>query len=350
MPKDNKKLKKIIFDDTYYSRIIKKHGYNPVDFKKINFNLKNLDMQTLEDKFVCHHDGDIFVDRMKKGYKSIITTGFGLSGKPHLGSISAILKIVALSGTGLKTQVVLGDLDSYNARNQELETVRKRVKQYKKFIERLGYNKNNILRDQYSHTEILHTAFIIAHYLKDEDFIEAEEDIAYIYKDEGIYSNFSFPMKLSLLLMIADFIHLGIVDGYTNIMVMLGIEEHKYVLLAKKVVERIGLKIKISAMYGKMIKGLNGYPKMCKSIEKSSINVSTRREDIFSLLCNNSDSLENVDNNAVFQMMEQTSYYTSGQLKNIRSVCKNNDKEKWLKIVDEYAEMLNKILIKWPKN
>ncbi len=49
-------------------------------------------------------------------------------------------------------------------------------------------------------------------------------------------------------------------------------------------------------------------------------------------------------------MMEQTSYYTSGQLKNIRSVCKNNDKEKWLKIVDEYAEMLNKILIKWPKN
>lgn len=32
---DNKNLNKIIFDDIYYSKIIKKHGYNPVDFKKI---------------------------------------------------------------------------------------------------------------------------------------------------------------------------------------------------------------------------------------------------------------------------------------------------------------------------
>ncbi len=345
-----KNINKVVFDDSYYSEIIKKYNYNPVDFKKINFSINNLDIATLESKFVCHHNGDVFVDNMKKGQKSIITTGFGLSGNPHLGSISEMLKIVAFSKAGLNTQVVLGDLDSYNARNQEIDIVRKRVKLYIKFLKNLGYNKNNILRDQYSHVDVLHTAFIIAHYLTDEDFTEAEEDISYIYKKEGIYKNFSFPMKLSLLLMIADFIHLGTVNGNKNIMVMLGMEEHKYVLLAKKVVERMNLKINISAIYGKIIKGLNGYPKMCKSIKKSSISVLNTPKEILSLLYNNSDSLDNIDNNAVFQMMEQTSYFTASQLKDIRSICKRGDKKEWTKVIKKYSIMLNKILSKWPKN
>ena len=44
-------------------------------------------------------------------------------------------------------QFVLGDLDSYNARNQELNIVLKRAEHYKKFISKLGFNeKKEILK------------------------------------------------------------------------------------------------------------------------------------------------------------------------------------------------------------
>lgn len=343
--------KSIVFNKNYYSKLIKRYHYNPVDFKKINFSLNNLDVKALERRFVCHHDGDVFVKNLKRGDKSIITTGFGLSGVPHMGSISAILKVIELQKTGIKTQIVLGDFDSYNARKQKLDVVRHRVKLYRNFISKLGYNSSaGIIRDQYSHPEILHTAFIIAHYLSDKDFIEAEEDISYIYKRRKIYDSFNFPMKTSLLLMIADFIHLGLIDGYKNIMVMLGIEEHKYVLLAKKILKKMGLKFHICAIYGKIIKGLNGYPKMCKSIKRSSINVLTSPKEYRKLLKNNRDIILTPEDNAVYQMMEQASHYSNKEINKIYKICKHGDDKNWYAEIENYVKMLDKILGKWSQN
>ena len=238
------KKEDVVFNDDYYKELIKKHNYDPIDFKKINFSLNSLDIDALEKRFVCHHHGDIFAKNLNDGKKTIVTTGFGMSGNPHMGSISEMLKIIELQKAGLKTQIVLGDLDSYNARNQPLDIVRKRVTIFKRFLENLGYKpREGIIRDQYSYSEIIRTAFLVAHYLDDKDFDDAEEDISYIYKKNGVYKGIVFPMKLSLLLMIADFIHLGLVEGYENILVTLGVEEHKYVLLHKKSDGKNGSKI-----------------------------------------------------------------------------------------------------------
>lgn len=340
--------KPLIFNEDFYLKLIKKYRYNPIDFKKIDFPLNNLNAKKLKRKFLCHHEGDLFVKNLKKGDKSIITTGFGLSGAPHVGSISQIFNIIELQKTGIKTQIVLGDIDSYNARNQELKVARDRVGLYKKFVSKLGYNlSSGVIRDQFSYLKIFRTAFIIAHYLSDSDFVRAEEDISYIYKEQKIYDNFSFPMKTSLLLMMADFIHLGLVEGYKNIMIILGIEEHKYVLLTKKILKKMGLKFHICAMYGKIIKGLNGYPKMSKSIEGSSINVLTPPEEYRKLLKDNRDVVRKPEDNVIYQMMEQVSYYSDKEIERIYKFCKRNDQKKWFAEIDVYAKMLDKILGKW---
>ncbi|MEI8339618.1 MAG: hypothetical protein WCF94_03050 [bacterium] len=343
------KKNNVIFNDSYYSELIRKHNYNPIDFKKINFSLKTLDIEALEKKFICHHDGDVFAKKLKDGKKTIITTGFGMSGNPHLGSISEMLKIIELQKAGLKTQIVLGDLDSYNARNQTLIAVRERVVVFKKFLENLGYNsKKGVMRDQFSQDSIIKTAFLVAHYLTDQDFDEAEEDISYIYKKEGVYKSVSFPMKMSLLLMVADFIHLGTVGGYENILITLGIEEHKYVLLTKKVMERMGLKFHIAAMYGKMIKGLSGYPKMCKSIKGSAIDVTTPCEEYRDLILSNNDERKDPNQNAIYQMMEQTSYYNNKELNKLFDTCKNGNEIEWKNARLKYIDVLDLILDKWP--
>lgn len=69
-------------------------------------------------------------------------------------------------------QFVLGDLDSYNARNQELNIVLKRAEHYKKFISKLGFNKKKgILKSQYNDCSICRDCFLISKYINESYFI-----------------------------------------------------------------------------------------------------------------------------------------------------------------------------------
>lgn len=339
-----------LFSQKYFKELIESYGYDIFDFERINFTLGILSVRELDRRFLCHHQGDVFAKNLLAKKKSIVTTGFGLSGIPHLGTISAILKIVDLQRGGISTQIVLGDLDAYNARNQPLESVRERVGIYKQFICSLGYQeKVGIIRDQFNALEVLRTAFIVCKYLDDKDFLEAEEDLASLYKKEGVYLQFSFPMKLALLLMVADFLNLILNDGYENVLVSLGIEEHKYVLLARKVVDRMGLNAQLSALYGKLIPGLNGYPKMSKSIKGSGITVETSDEEVETNIRLNATCSTIPEENPVFKMMAQASLWSTAELDVAAYALSSNDSYKWNTFCEEYIEQLKRILRCWPK-
>ncbi|MFZ4761530.1 MAG: hypothetical protein ACOYK8_01775 [Alphaproteobacteria bacterium] len=338
------------FNDEYYAGVLLDHGYSEVDFSPMDFGLLGLDGEYLKRKFVCHHNGDVISDGLLKGEKTIITTGFGMSGNPHLGSISQIIKIVELSNAGIPTQLVLGDLDAMNARNQSLDSVRNYARGFEGFARSFGYNTDTgIIRDQYSHPEINRTAFMVSNYLTDRDFEEATEDCADAYKKAGIYEGWSFGMKQSLTLMIADFIHLHTEDGYKNVMVMLGLEEHKYVKLAKTVSERMGLEMNIAGIYGRIIRGLGGHHKMSKSLPGSSINVITPDDEVRSILLDEPRTPIPRDN-AAFQIMEQVSDFNTQQLKRIEEVYRKGEDWEWRSVVGSYIEnQLLPILNNWPE-
>lgn len=195
------------FDNDYYQEVIRKHHYDPMDFNPIDFDLNQINSRNLQYKWLCHYQGNAFSKAIHDNKKCIVTTGIGLSGVPHLGTLSQILRAIFLQKNGLKVQIVLGDLDSYNARNQPLEVVLERAEMYKEFIKKLGFDDTKgILRSQYNNEEILKTAYLISKVLKDKDFKEAEEDLSELYQKKGIYPGIEFPVKQAILLMTADFI------------------------------------------------------------------------------------------------------------------------------------------------
>jgi tryptophanyl-tRNA synthetase len=84
--------------------------------------------------------------------------------------------------------------------------------------------------------------------------------------------------------MAADFVTLG--QNFDAVLVMLGLDEHKYVRFTREVAQRFGADTSmrgdftLASIYSRLTSGFKGHPKMSKSIPGSSINVATSPEEI----------------------------------------------------------------------
>ncbi len=349
---------KVVFDKKYYNSLMKEFGYNPLEFEKINFSLGNLNKNDLQRMWLCHHDGKSFAKDLRKSRKVIVSTGFGLSGEPHIGTLSQILRSIALQKAGIPVQIVLGDLDAYNGKNINLKRTLELAKKYEKFILSLGFNRRNgsILRAQYDKLDILRTAYFIGHFMDDKMFNEAEEDLHSFYHKRGkVDEEMSYRRKLSLNLMIADFVHLHMNQKYKNVLVMLGIDEHQYIRFGRETIRRMkkskqfnNFSMTLSAIYSPMIKGFYNYPKMSKSFPKSSINVNMKPEEIRNKIIYGEGKYDKPENNVVYQMMASVSYYTAEEIKRLYNLCLNGGSE-WEEAKRDYADVLIKIFSKWKK-
>lgn len=329
------------FNESYYKKIILENNYNPIDFSSFENDLLGISKQQMKSKWLCHSG----LDNIKSTNDTIITTGVGISGPPHMGTLSQIMRIIFLQKNGFNTQIVLGDLDSYNARNKTLSYVSNLSDQYYEFILKLGYDPNKgIIRKQNDNFEINYFSYLLSKYLTDEDFYATKEDLCELYQKEKIYTGITFPIKQSILLMISDFLCLG--QKYNNIVVMLGLEEHKYVLLARKLRDRINANCNIYSLYSRIIKGFNGYPKMSKSIKKSNINVDMSYNDVRKMIISENDDYKSPLDSVIFQMMTSVSDYSSDELNDIYSHCLCKDKG-WMDYKENYALKLSEYLIKW---
>ena len=353
---NKKRRKNVVFDRLYYDSIMKEFGYNPLAFEKINFSLGNLKKDDLQRMWLCHHDGNTFAKDLEKGKKVIVSTGFGLSGEPHIGTLSQILRSIALQKAGIPVQIVLGDLDAYNGKMTPLKKTRELAKKYKKFITSLGFNpkQGSILRAQYDELDVLRTSYVIGHFMDDDIFNEAEEDLHFFYHKRGkVDKEMSYRRKLSLNLMIADFIHLHFKHQYKNVLVMLGMDEHQYVRFGKEIVKRMkeckqfeNFDMTLSAIYSPMIKGFFNYPKMSKSFPKSSISVNMKPQEIRNKIIYGEGKYDKPENNVVYQMMTSVSFYTAKEIKELYDLFLDGG-QSWKNAKKEYAEVLIKICSKW---
>lgn len=350
--------KRIVFDKAYYDSLMKEFGYNPLEFEKINFSLGKLKKDDLQRMWLCHHNGSNFAKHLKNNHKVIVTTGFGLSGEPHVGTLSQILRSIILQRAGIPVQIVLGDLDAYNGKNISLKKTLQLTEKYKKFILSLGFSRKHgsILRAQYNDLNVLRTSYLIGHFMDDDMFDKAEEDLHSFYHKRGkVDKEMSYRRRLSLNLMIADFIDLYIKQNYKSVLVMLGIDEHQYVRFGMETVKRIkeskqfdNFNMSLAAIYSPMIKGFYNYPKMSKSFPKSSINVSMKPEEIRKKIIQGEGRYDKPENNVVYQMMASVSYYTPKKIKELYNLCLAGGLE-WEEAKKEYAEVLIDICSKWKK-
>ena len=102
----------------------------------------------------------------------------------------------------------------------------------------------------------------------------------------------------------------------------------------------------IFGLYSKIIKGLNGYPKMSKSIIKSSIRVDMKPDEIKKIILNETDNYENPDESVIYQLMSSVSYYTIDEINELYEICKIKGKD-WIKKKEKYSEQLIQICSIW---
>lgn len=334
----------IEYDKCYYNRIINENGYIASD--NINDFLMGFNMELIN-KWLCFYNfsEDIIKDIRKEN--TLFISGIGLNKEPHIGTITQILKMIEIQKIGYNTQIILGDLDCYSARKIDLGETKKNVEKYKKFIRKIGFSiKEGDIRTQYDHEEIMKTAFLISKFLSEKDFEDTIEDIYEYYEREKIIEKISFPIKMSILLMIADFIHYGYWGKIKHIIVISGIDEHMYVYKANEIAKRMNLDITISGMFSDLIKGFNNFPKMSKSLLNSSINVTMSLKEIEDIIFKDKEEYSVCEDSILFQIVKNTFFYNQKELKEISKFCLEKN-ERWEKLKVEVAQKLYDISLLW---
>lgn len=298
----------VIFSEDYYRSVVQEHGYDTFEPERFTFTLAGLGADELNLRFLCHHRGSDFL--ATPAPSRIITTGFGMSGVPHMGTVSQILGITHLQAGGERCQIVLGDLDAHNGKGRSLCQTRELADRFAAFCRRLGFNDTTgILRNQFNDIDCLRNLYLLGFYAADADFNRAEEDNHGYYASLGIVDDrMTFRRKVSLALMASDFVTLG--QNFDAVLVMLGIDEHKYVRFTREVSKRLDGNTSLrggftlASIYSRLASGFGGHAKMSKSIPDSSINVASTPEEIVARVMG--DEARTPEKSPAYQLICQT--------------------------------------------
>jgi len=346
----------IQYNQKYYNEIICNRKCGSNKFEQINFNLGGMAKEELKQQWLCHVKADKFANNFYQGKRVIATTGFGLTGVPHVGNIGQIIKAIKLQKSGIPVQIVLGDLDAYCGKAKNWHSIKNLVSKYKQFIKNLGFKNEypSIVRTQSEALNVLKTLYLTGYYINDKMFDLAKEDIHDYYSQQGkIDKDMTYRIKLSLNLMVADFIDPHISAGYDNVIVFLGIDEYKYVGLAMNVL--MGLQanscysdFSLSALFSFTMKGLNNFPKMGKSLPGSGLTPLMNHNEIRKVIMLSGNQETIPEDNIVFQMISSASFYSMEKIKYAKFAYQNNVLQ-WEIIKKEYLSDLLTIFGKWEK-
>jgi tryptophanyl-tRNA synthetase len=339
----------VAFNEDYYDQVLHEHGYRRLGLRDFDFSLAGLTPATLNCRYLCHDSGDAFA--LTPAKKRAVTTGFGMSGVPHLATISHILKMIELQKGGETCQIVLGDLDAYNGKAKPYAEVTELAAQFGEYVKCLGFDdRAGTLRTQEGHLPALEAMYLLGRYVDRDDFDRAEEDNHAYYAARGIVDEtMTYRRALSLSLMAADFIALG--QDYDAVLVMLGLDEHRYVRFAQQAIKRFdqGAPIRgdfaLSAVYTRMVKGFSGHPKFSKSIPGSAIDVDTAPAQVLQLLASEpADPAES----ATYQLMCQLPRYDAEQTERLAGHCLEGGAA-WSRAVSDLTDYILDLTRRWPR-
>jgi tryptophanyl-tRNA synthetase len=338
----------VTFSEDYYQRVVREHGYDVFGLERFTFSLAGLSKDELNVRWLCHHGGGDFLAVPQAS--RIVTTGFGMSGVPHMGTVSQIMGITRLQSGGERCQIVLGDLDAHNGKGRPLAQVRELAERFAGFCRRLGFSDTDgTLRSQFDRLDCLRDMYLLGFYADDADFDHAEEDNHDYYASMAVVDGrMTFRRKMSLALMAADFITLG--QEHDAVLALLGIDEHKYVRFTRQVAQRFGPDthlrgdFTLASVYSRLATGFGGHPKMSKSIPGSSISVGTPPKEIVELVTG--DEVRNPEASPSYQLTCQMFFRPAAECAALGRECAAASPA-WRKARAELADYLISITELW---
>lgn len=339
----------VLFSESYYRQVLAEFGYTPFNLRQFDFALAGLNTDTLNARYLCHHHGEQYLRADQR--RRIVTTGFGMSGVPHLATVSHILKMIELQRGGERCQIVLGDLDAYNGKAKLYAEVRDLAERFREYTVLLGFdNHAGILRSQEGYLPALEAMYLLGRYVEQADFDAAEEDNHGYYADCGLVdATMTFRRALSLSLMAADFLALG--QDYDAVLVMLGVDEHRYVRFAQQARARLDEHVPLrsdfvlTAAYTRMVRGFAGHPKFSKSVPGSALDVTTPSDEVSRLLAAEPPLPEK---SATYQLMCQLPRHDAATLLDLHAHCREAGPA-WWRAVGEFADYVIDLISLWPR-
>ena len=324
----------MLFDNSYYDKIIKSNGY---------LSVSDRESQCAIEALFGHEVPSIIATSclapLPAKKKIAVVTGIGINGVPHLGTLRILLQALELQKRGYYVQIVLADFDVRNTRKTQWRTIERLTAHYYSFIKSLGFVDDGIkgsVKSQYENLDNMRVAYMLSSTISDEDFIELEEDIFTLYKKQNIYSGLSFSVKQAMALQIADFIS-PLLGSFNKVVTLSGIDEHPFARKANEICERyLSKKNAIAGIFFDIIPGFKEYPKMSKSIKESSISLDmeiseTKQLYDYMRCCVNEDARLHLTKiiNGLVSDDNIGSYYDN---------------------VDRFCELLKTYIIKWKES
>jgi len=339
---DSHPKRELKMDNTFVQGIINKEGYSVIN-KDLS---ESLNAEFLNGLFYGAVNLDAF-NEVPSDDRHIVT-GFGPTNSPTGGTLSMILRTLMLERElGTKSTIVISNLGAFNSRNIDIAKIGYYTCRYIGFIKSLGF-KGEVRTHVSRNLQV--ASSITAKVLELKDFNDNQEITTELYKSLKIQGR-DFSTLIDTNFTIADILLPVLSEGKSRVIVCSGIEEHYFPKLANLVLRRLDQQFpnifcpnnaQVSALFGRLIRGLNGYPKMSKSIPSSSINLDDSRHILREKIL----SCREDDEGIILQMMKLVSGYSPAEVLSVQRAF-NDGGEKWKLAKEEYSNYLLNIKNKW---
>lgn len=332
---------------SHYVEIAESHDYTPT-----GSNLDGVLASSLTRRFVAVDGRETVAAALDR--PTIVTTGVGMTGPPHLGTVGQILTAIRLQELGLDVQFVLADLEPYH-RGVDYREVRRLAERYRVFVRDLGFDsEQGVLRTMDEDRDVMHTAHLLARHYAPEarDYWPETEPSDWERAVESMYrsvSEFDGPTSEaasvhSTVLHFADFLHPLLKEDYEQVVVALGIDEHELAVATRRFARDAGVPGAIAGLHARMITGVADYPKMAKSVPESGISLDMPSEDIRSLVL--ADDADDPAESLVCQAVRLASRYDSQRLAEVTDACIAGG-ERWTAVKRKYADYVCELAARW---
>lgn len=339
------------------------------DYDRPEFELGSLSASLLDRAFAATTDAEAV--QAATDNDTLFVASAGLTGTPHVGTVAQMVAVKRLNEAGFDTQFLIADYEKYAGSGRDLDVVRDLAADYETFLDRLGYEGR--VRTQYDAEDVMHTAFRLApwfefehdfdidHELTDwEQALDTAYDADQIEHDDASGST-DFAGRLTGLLCLADFVHPSLAEGYDQSVFILGIDEHALDVFNRHYLEQTPFEPAFEGLFTRMVPGLDGYPKMSKTIPGSGIKMDMEPARVRELVLQEAAS-ERVGEgdstgpatldpaeSTVYQMLCLVSEYDGQRLAELEAACRRGGAE-WEAACEEYADYLAELASLWPEH
>lgn len=284
----------------------------------------------------------------------------GLTGTPHVGTVAQMFAVKRLDEAGFDTEFLIADYEKYAGSGRDLDVVRDLAEDYATFLDRIGYEGE--VRTQYDAEGVMHTAFRLAPYWEtdpdfeiDVDLTPWETELKAAYEADQVEledasGGTEFGRNLTGLLCLADFLHPSLAEGYDQAVFVLGVDEHALCEYNDYFVEDSPFDPAFEGLFTRMVRGLDGYPKMSKTIPGSGIKMDMSPGEVRRLVREADEGVHDAPaESPVYQMMCLVSDYDADRLAELEAACRDGG-DAWAAAREEYADYLAGLAAKWPES